>query len=533
MAQRIASTSYLAFVSCLVLAGCNSTPAPPPADGSVDANLPPDAYMRPDAFVLDSCDPSQLHVLMGMPNATVGIDLDTTMSSARPRDLGLGCGNTAADARWANQQVIEFHVPGTGMQGVTISTNNTMTQANFNTVLEVRTGDCRAVPTSAIPPSCFDDVSATDLLSEGGLTVMGGAVVYVFVTGYSNPPAMEMAVAQGTVHVDFHVAPNTAPVLTAGTATFSGVDTVVSATGTDAEGPFGGYTIAFYNAMGQIDLNGDGMINGGDQLLIPFDTITRMAPMYTGNSHINGMTQYRLADYCHQAAVHCTQFGLRVFDEQYAFSNELRVDVHDAQIVGSGATCDVLHLCAAGLACTGGTCSVTAAATMQCNAAMPLMINTPTTSATTSTVSNNIASGMGTFNGSCGMSTGRANIWAITIPMGDFDLALTTDLPATGMGDTVLYVRSNCVDQTTELPMGCNDDINTAGGNYRSQLSFRDLAPGTYYIFVTSYAGQTAFPYAMRATLTPVLATGAACDPSMTNYRCANGACGATSHVCP
>jgi hypothetical protein len=526
MAQRNASFFAHVSVAAVALAACTPSPVQPP---------PPDAaYIRPDAFILDSCDPSRLHVLMGAANGVTSIDLDTTMSTGRPRDLGLGCGNTAADARWANQEVIEFHVPGapSTMQGVAVSTNNTMTQMNFNTVLEVRTGDCRTAPATAIPPVCFDDVSATNLLSDGGFTVPGGSVVYVFVTGYSHPPAMEMAVDQGTVHVDFRVAPNTAPSITSGTALFSMGDTLITAVGTDAEGPIAGYSMAFYNAAGPIDLTGDGVIDAADQLLIPFDTVDRAAPMYTGHSHISGTTQYALATYCHTAGVNCTQFGLRLYDQQFAFSNELRVAVLDAAIVGNGAACDPSHLCAPGLACTVGNCSVTAAATSLCNAAMPITIATPTTAATSTVVSGHVAMATGTFNGSCGMSTGAANIWTLTVPAGTYDLALTTATSGTGaMVDSVLYVRSSCVDQTTELPMGCNDDISQT--DTRSALHFQNIAAGTYSIFVTSYGANSAFAYGLSVTLTPVLPSGSTCDPTMTNYRCAIGTCGSASHTCP
>ena len=522
MAQRLASCLVLAC--CLALAACGS-PLPP---APVDAAGVPDSYTRADAFVIDSCDPAHLHVLMGTMG-TVGIDLDTSMSTTRPRDLGPACGNPASDIRWANQEVIEFHVPGTGMQGVSFSTNNSMTAFNFNTVLEIRQGDCRTAPGATIPPSCFDDISQTNLQSAGGATVMGGSTLYVFVTGYTNPPPAEMAVDHGTVHVDFTVNPNTAPTITTGSAVFSRADTLIDATGTDQEGPIAGYLLAFYNAAGQIDLTGDGMITPADQLLIGFDTVDRAAPMYTGHSHINGMTQYALATYCHGAA-HCTQFGLRLFDQQYAVSNELRVPIENAAIVGIGAACDIRHLCGAGTTCSG-TCLVNPAATTECMNAMPITIATPTTAATSADVSNNIGTGMGVFESSCGITTGKENIWSLVVPAGTFDLALTTDIPASGQNDTILYVRSACADQSTELAMGCNDDI--SGSNFRSSLAFRNIAPGTYYVFVEAYGGMTAFSYGLRTTLTPVLPAAAACDPAMTNYRCANGACGAASHTCP
>ncbi len=528
MAQRLSSfLSISSLASTVVLAACGA-PAPISAvDGGSDAAVHPDAYLAPD-----SCDMDRLHRLDGVAGGSVGIDFDTTMTSTRPRDLGDACGNTAADIRWAPQEVVEFHVPGTGMQGVQFSTSNAMTTANFNTLVQVRQGSCRAVPTATFPPSCFDDVSQTNLESTGGITVMGGTTLYFIVTGYSHPPAGEMSVDRGNVHIDFTVAPNTAPMLTAGSAVFSRGDTIIAATATDAEGPIAGYSMAFYHAAGQIDINGDGVANGDDVLTLGFDTVARAAPMYTGHSHINGMTTYALATYCHQAAVHCTEIGLRVFDAQYAISNELRVPALDAAIVGVGAVCDDLHLCADGLVCASGMCTVIPSATTECAAAMPFVIPTPTTAATMARNNGTIGTGTGVFSASCAPTAGKEQIWQITIPAGHFDLALTTDTTGTATGvDTVISLRSTCVDQTTELAMGCNDDI--SGTNFRSHLTFRDIPAGDYFALVELYGGAAASPYALQATLTPVLASGTACDPAMTNYRCATGTCSATTMMCP
>jgi formylglycine-generating enzyme required for sulfatase activity len=46
-------------------------------------------------------------------------------------------------------------------------------------------------------------------------------------------------------------------------------------------------------------------------------------------------------------------------------------------------------------------------------------------------------------------------------------------------GDTVLFLRSNCADATTQL--GCADDIDKASGNYLSRLIVT-LAPGEYWL---------------------------------------------------
>jgi hypothetical protein len=521
------SSAFVFSATLLCLAGCNSSP---PA--ATDAAVPPDAWTMPDAYVTpDSCDPAHLHRVDGMMGSTVSIDLNTDMTSTRPRDLGPACGNTAAELRWARQEVVEFHVPGTGSMGVHVSTDNTMTQSNFNTLIQVRSGSCAAVPQSVLPLSCFDDVSQTNLRTDGGYTAMGGSTLYFVVTGYSDPPATEMAVDHGMVHVEFTVTPNTPPMLTGGTATLNGINTIVSATATDAEGPIGGYAFSLFNAGGQLDTNGDGVGNGNDVFVLPFDSVDTMGTTYTGHSLIDGM-QLRVAEVCRGGAM-CTQMGLVVYDQQYATSNMIMVPIHDAVVVGIGQTCDDLHICGGGAVCTMGTCQPTAAATAACGAAQVLTIATPTDTATTATVMGTVPA-TGIFTGSCGMTTGGEQIWNLTVPAGMYDLALTTRGASTpASSDTELYVRSNCVDSGTELPMGCNDDINTGGMVYSSALSFRNIASGTYSIFVEIYPGATTRNYGLTATLTPVLASGAACDPAGVMNRCATGACGAASHVCP
>lgn len=530
MARRYAFA--LPAAALLALAGCN-TGTPAPTDGGVDAASLPDAtYLPPD-----SCDMTNLHVLDGMAGGTVSLDFDTTMTTSRPRDLGPACGNPASDIRWAPQEIVEFHVPGTGMQGVRISTDSpSTTPINLNTVIQVRTGECRAIPTTSFPPTCFDDVSAANLLSTGGLTVMGGTTLYVIVTGYSNPPAGEMAVDRGHIHVDFSVAPNTPPTLTSGSGLFTGDDTLVIATGTDPDGPIAGFFMTLYNASGGLDTNGDGRFDDGDAFQFPFDSVMASAPSYTGQTLISGTNAawngyvYGFAAACRQAGVACTQFGLRAYDQQYALSPELRVDVHEAVDTGVGGACDVSHICVTGLTCTAGTCAATAAATGACGSAMDITIATPTDASTMAEVSGTTSAAASVFAGSCGGENGRANIWHVTVPAGDYDLQLTTDVAGT-TGDTLMYIRSVCVDATTELPMGCNDDINYPS-NPHSRLSFRDIAPGDYFVFMESYDG-SAVAYHLQATLLPVLASGATCDPALVNYRCATGVCGASTHVCP
>ncbi len=509
-------------LTILSVAGCGA-PTAAPVDGGADAWARPDAPPGPD-----SCDMDHLHVLDGVPNGTVGIDFDTALTETRPRDLGLGCGNPSADIRWAPQEVVAFHVPGTGMQAISFSTANSMTALNFNTLIQVRTGSCREIPTADF--TCFDDVSATNLASSGGVTVMGGSTVYFVVTGYSDPPATQMAVDRGTVHVDFAVAPNTAPVVTGGAVVLADVNTIVTVDITDAESAPLGYALRVFIGAQVVDLNGDGAGDANDSIFLGFESVDRTPPTYVGHSFIDGMNEYTFAAYCRRAG--CTQFGITVLDGGFLSSAEMRLPVTDAPPVGLGGVCDLTHICAPGLSCSAGHCAASAAATAACGAAMDLAIATPTTGSTSAMTGGSIGSGTGVFEGSCAQTTGKEAIVHLVVPAGTYDLALTTDVGG-ATADTVLYLRTVCADGSTEVPMACSDDINYPS-NTRSAFTVRDIAPGDYYVFVEGYgAGGASTAYHLQATLVPVLASGTACDPAMSNYRCATGSCSATTMMCP
>lgn len=533
MPQRLSFAFFaclLALAGCALLAvGCGG-PAPAVDAATADAFVAADGGT--DAFVPvpDSCDMAELTTLDGLMGDTVSADFDTTMTMTRPRDLGLRCGNASGEVRWADQEVVEFHVPGTGPVGVRFSAVNDGTQIDFNTVIQVRRGDCRMVPAESFPPSCFDNAAATEVRSAGGVQAMGGDTLYFFITGYSDPPASEMTVDEGTIHVEFTVEANTAPTLNSASVILAGTETIVTAEATDAEGPILGYVLAFYTAAGRLDIFGDGVADDNDVLTLAFESVDRAGTTYTGHDTIRAMTEYTIAGYCR--AVGCTQLGIRVFDEGYAGSAELRVDVEEAAFVGVGGVCDTTHLCGEGLVCSGGICAITPAVMTACAAAMDLVIPLPTTTATNVRVTGTIPAGTGTFGSTCGMTPGRERIWRLTVPAGHFDARLTTDVAGTAAAtDTVMYVRAICEDPASQLAMGCNDDITMS--NLHSTLSFRDIPEGDYYVFVETYTGATA-AYGLSATLVPVLDPGAACDPAGLTNRCATGTCPAgASPVCP
>jgi hypothetical protein len=177
------------------------------------------------------------------------------------------------------------------------------------------------------------------------------------------------------------------------------------------------------------------------------------------------------------------------------------------------------------------------------NDVIPITISTPTTTATMIEVDGMIPMGAGAFRGRCVGATvlGHEDIYSLTIPAGAYDLALTTNIPTTGLSDTVLYVRRGCLDPTSEL--ACDDDLDagppaTDGGlrptNFRSAFVVPNAPPGIYFVFVNGFwTDRAAFSYGLRVTLVPVLPTGASCDPTFAANRCANGNCAGTPPICP
>jgi hypothetical protein len=522
--------SLLRFSSPLVLSialvACDG--AAPMMDAGHDAGLP-DAG-PPDAGPPLAC--SDLTPLDGVLGETVSVMLDTSMTETRPRDLGFSCGNVESELRWAPQEVVELRVPGSGPVAVELDTVfDGDTPVEFNTVLQVRR-TCERAPVDAFPPSCFDDVGRNDFRSRGGFTAMGGEVVYVFVTGYSEPPATQGTVDRGRVRLDVTVRESSPPTLTAGSFLLALADSYVEATGMDAGGDARGVALNFYGPDGALlDIYGDGAATeDGDVYLVFFDPAPTTAD-YVGRAVVRG-AEGNLAGYLR--SVGATEAGFRVFDEAWALSTPRRVTIAEAELVGFGEACDTTRVCRPEMTCISGTCGVSGPVATACGGAIDLMVPAPEGTATSITRTGSVGAGRGNFAPDCvsnaNATAGAETIYAVTVPEGvTADLLVTTDLPGTGGSDTIVYVRGACPDSGTEL--ACNDDVRAM--NLRSAVEARDLGAGTYYILVEQYGGlmSGSAPHELQATLRPVLGPGAACDMAGAENRCATGAC--AGGLCP
>ena len=463
---------------------------------------------------------------------TVTIEADTTDAPAGVLELGAACGGPGAGDR-PPQSVVAYVVPGTGPVGIRFSTATGETLTNFDTLVEVRRS-CGMAPAVDFPPSCFNDVSFEDVRADGSLLAEGGETLYFVVTGVTESMA-EDAIDRGPFTLEVAAEPNTAPTLTGGVVRTIGERTEVLASGTDADENLLGISITFLDGDGAaVDLDGDRAPD--PDLLNAFDA----APVAADYDAVSTLGFIRYGDGAIALSDRLVGLGvsaatLVVFDDYFAKSEPLTIDVAHLEEVGLDATCDEGHGCTLGLICQAAVCVAHPTIAALCATSTTLPIATPTTETVSEVRTGVIAGGFGTIEGSCAHSPGAEVLFDVTVPEGDFDLLATTDLDGTGATDTVLYIRSACPDRLSELANGCNDDISERPANIRSQLEFQGLSAGTYTIFVETFGhpSEVEVPYSLEVALRPVLTTGATCDPTGAHNRCALGACPSDTPVCP
>lgn len=521
---RHAAAGFASLACVLALVACDEPTPPVENDAS-----------QPDAGV-DGGPPLTCAAttrLDGVVGSTVSAMFDTRMTEERPRDLGLTCGNPEAELRWAPQEIVELHVPGSGPVAVAFDSSVEGTEMGFNTVIQVRR-ECEAVPPGRYPPTCFDDVSAAEFRARGSIQAMGGDVLYFVVTGYSEPPAAMGTVDRGRVQVDFTIAANTAPTVTSGYLRLANNDVLIGADGMDADGNVAGVAMNFLGADGELlDIYGDGEATMDGSVFWAFFDPRITTTAYAGRAVVLS-SQVNLGPYLR--GVGATAAVLRVFDQSWASSAALEVPIEEATLVGFGEACDDERVCRLPMSCSRTTslCEVVGAARLVCEGGTVVTIDVPTDTATSTTLMGTTGAGVGQYEPSCaeGMpSIGAERVYIVPVPDGTFDLQVTTDLPGTGMTNTILYARSICPDSGTEL--ACSDDI--AAGNIQSSIEIRDRTMGVVYVIVERFGGlgSGTIGHAIRFTLRPVRATGETCDPAGVTSRCATGStCAGDPAVC-
>ncbi len=270
------------------------------------------AVGMPDAGAGYTCDRTMR--VEGVMDAPVTVMLDTSRTAELPRDLGFSCGNPESEIRWARQEAIEFHVPGSGPVAVRFDTVLDATAPELNTLVQART-DCRRIPEGRFPATCFDDANEIEWRSAGGVVANGGDVLYFIVTGYSDPPADWMTTEEGPIQIDFTVTATEPPTLRAGSIRLVGDDVHIAISGSDPDGDVAGVALNFYGRSGLLDIYGDGEARENDSVYV-----VRIAPPPTGTSYDETLivrgSSVNLAGYLR--AVSATRARIRVYDSVQA-----------------------------------------------------------------------------------------------------------------------------------------------------------------------------------------------------------------------
>lgn len=510
--------SITLFFCCVALLGCGDDSSPVDAgtdtdtidggvDGGTDTGPPPTAV----------CDTDELETLVGVMGETQSVTVDTSAVTTRPLDLGTACGNAEA-ARPAPSIAIQYTVPGTGGVAVEVSTVNDGTDAMFNTLIQLRTGACTMIPSNEeiFPFTCFDNsAGGTDARSEGVITVEGGSTLFIIVSGYADSPGGFDS--EGTAQVDITARPNTAPTITMGDGLHFGADSLLRASGTDPDGDVVSLFTVFLDAGGDlVDVNGNGAAD--DLFLFDFDEDLEGMTDWSGSALVRGID---IAD-------EATSAVIQAYDSGGAISPMITIDFAPGTIAGVGEACaEADTLCTSPLECEADVCVVPPEIQTLCDGATEL-----TFAENTASVTGAITSGDGSLTGSCTATPGKEVLYQVSIPAdGTYDVLASTDVAASAETDTVLYARSSCVEDRSELT--CNDDIEPPD-NLRSEIELMDLeADSVVFLAVEQYNGVESgtAPFGLDVRLRPVLPMGADCDMAGVMNRCAGAACAAG--VCP
>ncbi len=484
-------------------AGCGTSVTPPGQEGGV--------------IRAASCDAPEVVTLVDGMTVQRMFDLRTA-----PHAVTTGCTGTEG----AGQIVYELAVPGSGPHAIVANTGVVGTDRSLDTVLALRRGVCAGTVSDA----CWDDY-AQDRRARADFLANGGDHVFLILTSYTTDD-------EGPVTLALTSRPNAPPTIESASALLAGDELLVDVRGGDADGNGWGVVLRFHGPAGElVDLDGDGMRTASDAVRAPFARSVSGATTFVERAR-TGLT----ADQASRVGS-ATSVYVRTVDEPDSVSEvDVRTPMLGGSLALSGQPCDATHACSEELTCAPGmphTCQPTPARASACGAATPIAVATPTTATTSASVMGVLMQGSGLFAGSCAPTLGLEDIYTVTVPdMVAVDLVLTTENAGSDpRGDTVVYVRTQCVEPATSMMGWCNDDHTGATpSTYLSRLVIEDAAPGDYAVFVEAYQGvqpDMTLRYELSASLRPVLPSGASCDPSEVRDRCAGDPCTAVGRTCP
>ena len=214
-----------------------------------------------------------------------------------------------------------------------------------------------------------------------------------------------------------------------------------------------------------------------------------------------------ILDMCNrETAATITRFNVIAVDATLKETAAFDIEIAATPVHEAGGTCDVLYAsgtCPEGSACAnlaGGdawdTCeSPELTACPEAFGAIDLTAD-DMESPWTARGDNAMAESHGGF-GSCG-GGGPNLVYTFTAAAaGNYNVS-TSRLGENV--DSLMWVRTACAFYGEDYEVGCNDDIDTQGGDYASSVDFMAEAGQAFYIFVDSYNGQ--FPGSFTVTVT-------------------------------
>jgi hypothetical protein len=300
--------------------------------------------------------------------------------------------------------------------------------------------------------------------------------------------------------------PGTAPVITTATAEYGSAASLfqkVFFKGTDAEGDVKTLLARYVFTDGGLLRNSDGSVRVDEQ---PF-TYVQGSTSFQGYSAIMGAT-----------AVTPPVAGLRVTlqDATGRESNSSDVEFFSFPERTPGQACDIRRfddICSRAAPACSGTCQTAAAVTAQaCGAAPSLTLGVPVTST--------LGFGPNRWVPPCAsLSDGSEAVYKFTLGAAS-DVTFSTDFPETTI-DSIVYISSSCA--PTLNVMACFDSTSTLDPSTNAVI--KNLAPGTYYVFVDSWrrvqgAGTGTFKLLVNGR-SMINTAGAPCDPLLVANRCA------------
>ena len=282
--------------------------------------------------------------------------------------------------------------------------------------------------------------------------------------------------------------------------------------GVEVSGTFPGAEIAALQVL-PLSANGDPLSvffdgqNFGGPAAFAADLVTSAEGAFVARARFQGFFVEACAEAASQAefdtcvaAAYAAVDRIRVvaIDADGLRGAPIEVRFGERAVLESAAACDelsIFDLCPEGDACYSLSAepAICAVPVPECAEAWPVIDLADHAAGAGATYEGNSSQSENLVgNGTCG-GGGPQNIHRFTAAAaGSFTATLSNS-----NGDTLMFVRSYCALPQAEYELACNDDIDTQGMNFLSEVTFELDEGGVAYIFVDGYNGGFAGTYTL------------------------------------